>query len=53
MSLPIYGKVELKNGLIISWLRFADSEEAAVRMVTAQHVHVERCWIVPKEEIER
>ena len=42
--LPFYGKVELENGLILKWLRFASSEDEAIRIVTAQHVHVRRCW---------
>jgi hypothetical protein len=35
--IPVYGIVELKNGLVIKWLRFADSKAEAVRIVTAQH----------------
>ena len=44
---PVYGKVELENGLVLAWLRFVVSEEEAVRIVIAQHVHVARCWVVP------
>lgn len=43
--MPIYGQVELNNGIIIKWLRFAKSEDEAIRIVTAQHVHVKRCWV--------
>jgi len=43
--MPITGKVELENGLILKWLRFTDTEAEAIRLVTAQHVHVKRCWI--------
>ena len=50
--MPIYGKVKLNNGITINWLKFIDStnntEEAeteAMRIVTAQHVHVKKCWI--------
>lgn len=37
MKRPIYGKVTLKNGLTLKWLRFAESEAEAIRIVTAQH----------------
>lgn len=43
---PIHGQVELNNGLVITWLRFAESETEAIRIVTAQHVHVKRCWVL-------
>jgi len=43
--MPHYGQVELENGLVIAWLRFAESPEEAMRIVTAQCVHVKRCWI--------
>lgn len=42
---PIYGYVELNNGIVIRWLRFAVSPEEAIRVVIAQHVHVARCWV--------
>lgn len=45
----VYGKVELENGLILDWLRFSPSEEEAIRVVRAQHVHVKDCWIVERE----
>lgn len=48
---PITGKVKLHNGLVLKWLRFVDAalttaaaEAEAIRIVTAQHVHVARCW---------
>lgn len=42
----IFGKVELKNGVIIKWMRFAADEDEAMRLVTAEHAyHVTRCWI--------
>ena len=52
----IYGKIRLKNGLVISWLQFvdgrmarADAEVEAVRIVSAQHKGVtERCWLSPR-----
>jgi hypothetical protein len=43
--MAIKGIVELENGLIIHWLRFAESEAEAIRIVIAQHVHVNRCWV--------
>lgn len=49
--LPIRGKVTLDNGITLTWLQFvaattrAEAETEAMRIVTAQHVHVERCWI--------
>jgi len=39
-----YGQVELHNGLVLRWLQWAESEEEAIRIVTAQCVHVTRCW---------
>ena len=42
---PFYGSIELENGLTIPWLQFAVSEDEAIRVVAAQHVHVVRCWI--------
>lgn len=47
---PVYGFVELENGQIIEWLRFAESEEKAIEIVKAQHVHVKRCWVEESEE---
>jgi len=39
-----YGKVHLPNGLIINWMRFANSEAEAIHEVVAQHVYVDRCY---------
>jgi hypothetical protein len=50
--MPITGRVQLDNGITLRWLRFvhnttqAAAEVEAVRLVTAQHVHVRRCWVV-------
>lgn len=38
-----FGTVELENGLVIRWLRFASSADEAVRIVAAQHTNVVRC----------
>ena len=48
--IPIRGKVTLGNGITVTWLRFipetfADAEAEAIRLVTAQHIHVLRCWV--------
>jgi len=42
---PVYGFVELENGIVMRWLRFATSDAEAVRVVVAQHVTVSRCWV--------
>ena len=49
----IYGRVTLENGLTIDWQRKAASAEDAVRVVTAQHVHVVRCWSLTAEDVAR
>jgi len=52
MKQAIRGKVTLDNDITIRWLRFVDAttrEEAeieAIRIVIAQHIHVQRCWII-------
>ena len=43
--LPVHGFIEFNNGIIIAWLRFATSEEEAVRVATAQNGNVARCWV--------
>lgn len=50
--MQVYGHVQLGNGIIIRWLRFIHNvtdrvaaEIEAVRIVTAQHIHVQRCWV--------
>lgn len=48
MRIPVRGFVTLHNGITLRWLRFIDATDAvaeAVRLVTAQHVHVQRCWV--------
>ena len=46
----VYGIVELNNGLILEWLRFVEAglgaKAEAVRIVTAQHVHVAKCCAI-------
>lgn len=42
--IPIYGRVELENGQVVRWLRFEETAAEAIRVVTAQYVHVVRCW---------
>ena len=44
MKRPITGSVELENGLVLKWWRFAENEAEAIRVVTAQHCHVVKCW---------
>ena len=53
MKKPIYGVVELENGLLIDWLEFRETEEEAIRIVTAQHdPHVVRCEVTyPMKEL--
>lgn len=43
--IPVHGFVETENGQVSAWLRFAVSEAEAIRIVTAQAVHVTRCWV--------
>lgn len=45
---PIYGVVELENGLVLNWLRFAPSNEEAIRLVKAAYIYVVRCEITPQ-----
>lgn len=45
--IPVYGIVELKNGLVLLWLRFADSKDEAVRIVTGEHgIAVADCYSI-------
>lgn len=50
--IPIYGVVELKNGLCIKWMRFVEdnpnAQSEAVRIVIAQHCHVDNCYVTPE-----
>jgi hypothetical protein len=47
---PIRGKIKLENGTILDWSQFAETEEEAIRIVTAQYVHSTHrwvdCWVV-------
>ena len=50
MNIPVYGKIELKNGLVLSWLEFVSQDIPnpqleAIRVVSAQWKGaVVQCW---------
>ena len=42
----IYGKIELNNGQVLDWMRFASDDAEAIQLVIDQHAGAKRCWVV-------
>lgn len=40
---PYYGMITYENGITTNWLRFAENEETAIKIVKSQVVHVAKC----------
>ena len=56
LTIPVYGHIELQNGLVLNWLRFipvkhlSDSlivaQREAIKIVEGEHgIATKRCWV--------